>query len=87
MNFYKLSKLMEQNPITPMAPVAPVAPMAPTGAASSTMLNKPKSAADIVRERNDKIKKDINDKKTGTDLKKTFDNLKGLLKQVGVNVN
>jgi len=83
MNFYKLTKLMEQNPITPITPVS-ASGMASIGS------NPSQSAADIVKARNQQ-QQDIRNKQkqsqAGVQLKKTFDNLKGLLKQVGVNVN
>jgi len=83
MNFYKLTKLMEQNPMTPITPVS-------ASGMTSIGSNPSQSAADIVKARNQQ-QQDIRNKQkqsqAGVQLKKTFDNLKGLLKQVGVNVN
>ena len=83
MNFYKLTKLMEQNPITPIS-------IATGNAMTSIGSNPSQSASYIVKARNQQ-QQDIRNKQkqaqTGVQLKKTFDNLKGLLKQVGVNVN
>jgi hypothetical protein len=86
MNFYKLTKLMEQNPITPIAPITPVS----ASGTASIGGNPSQSAADIVKARNQQQQDARNKQKqsqAGVQLKKTFDNLKGLLKQVGVNVN
>lgn len=87
MNFYKLTKLMEQNPITPITPVS--ASTANSSPSSTSMGNPPQGAAAIAQARNQKqqdVKNKQNQAKVAVDLKKTFDNLKGLLNQVGVNV-
>jgi len=88
MNFYKLTKLMEQNPITPITPVS-VATAGSLPSTTSMGSNPPKSAADIVKARNQQ-QQDVRNKQkqaqATVQLKKTFDNLKGLLNQVGVNV-
>ena len=88
MNFYKLTKLMEQNPITPITPVS-VATAGSIPSVTSMGANPPKTAAEIVKARN-QTQQDARNKqnqaKAAIDLKKTFDNLKGLLGQVGVNI-
>ena len=80
MNFYKLTKLMEQNPITPITPVAPMATTNIAASRTSTVQpsagsNPPKTAADVANARNQAIVK----KQTDEKIKRTFLDLQKLL--------